>query len=106
MNKATMDKKIRQIERSVAAQAIIPPPKVFFFMQGREVESEAEGREIHKLYLQWIKRVERAIKSNSITLKQLLDTLPEPWKSAFIETLVKQIDEEKHISKTDSQTTP
>jgi hypothetical protein len=106
LNRTTISKKIQKIEKNVAAKAIIPPPKVFFFMQGREVESEAEGREINKLYLQWIKRVEKAIKSNSITLKQLLDTLPEPWKSAFIETLVKQIDEEKHLNKTDSRTTP
>ena len=106
MNKATMDKKITQIERNVSAQAIIPPPKLYLSMQGKGGKSEQEVCEINKLYLQWIKKVERAVKSNSITLEQLLDTLPEPWRSGFIDALVRQIDQEKRLNKTDSQTTP
>jgi len=61
MNKATMDKKITQIEKNIAAQAIIPPPKLYLSMQGKGGKSEQEVREINKLYLQWIKRVEREI---------------------------------------------
>ena len=106
MNKTTMDKKITQIERKVAAQAIIPPRKLYLSMQGKGGKSEQEVREINQLYLQWIKRVERAVKSNSITLEQLLDILPEPWRSGFIDALTRKIDREKGLNETDSQTTP
>lgn len=99
MNKATMDKKITQIEQNIAAQAIIPPPKLYLSMQGKGGKSEQEVREINKLYLQWIKRVERAVKSNSITLEQLLNTLPEPWRSNFIDALVRQTDRKKPLIK-------
>ena len=106
MNKATMGKKITQIEKKIAGQAIIPPPKVFFFMQGKEVGSEEEGREINSLFFQWAEGVTKLLKSKSVTLNQVLDEIPEPYRSGVIEGLVKQIDEEKHLNKTDSRTTP
>jgi hypothetical protein len=75
-------------------------------MQGKEVESEEEGREINSLFFRWSERVVRALKTKSVTLEQILREIPEPYRSGVIEALVKQIDEEKHRNKTDSQTTP
>lgn len=101
MNKATMDKKITKIEQNVAAQAIIPPLKVYFFMQGREVESEAEGREINRLFFQWAERVVKALESKSITLEQVLDEIPEPYRTGVIDALLEQVAKEKQITTLD-----
>ena len=89
MNRTTMCKKIQKIEKNVAAQAIIPPPMVFFYMQGKEVESEEEGREIKRLFFEWSERVVRALKSKSVTFKQVLDEIPEPYRTGLVEALIK-----------------
>lgn len=94
MNKTTMDKKITQIEQNVAAQAIIPPPKLFDCMRGREDDSESGDREISRLFFQWAERVAKALESRAVTLKQVMDEIPEPFRSEFRAALLKKIDEE------------
>jgi hypothetical protein len=84
-----MDKKITQIEQNIAAQAIIPPPKVFSYMEGKEVVSEEEGLEIKRLFFEWAELVVKALKSKSVTFEQVLDEIPEPYRTGLVEALIK-----------------
>jgi hypothetical protein len=98
MNKATMDRKITQIEKDVAAQAIIPPKKLYDHMKtyGRNITiTKAEYEEINRLFHEWSTTVCTLAKSKLITINQLLDVIPEPWKTAFIKDLIRGVDESK-----------
>ena len=100
MDRRTMDKKIVKLEKNVAAQAIIPPQKVYDYMKGwgskKVVESKAERQEINRLFFEWAQRTCELLKSKAVSLSQVLDVIPKsPWRSAFIEALVKGVDEAK-----------
>ena len=109
MNKTSMDKKVRQIEKTVALQSIRPPRKLYDHMKtySRNITiTKAEYEEISRLFHEWSTTVCTLAKSKLITINQLLDVIPEPWRSGFIDALARKIDREKGLNETDSQTTP
>ncbi len=99
MNKSKLDEKIKKIEQVVAAQSIIPPQKVFNYMSGETVEGEAERQEVTRLFYEWEQRTCELLREGLITINQLLDVIPEPWRSNFIDALVRQTDREKSLNK-------
>lgn len=83
-----------------ALEVIRPPQKVCDYMKGwgskKVVENKAERREINRLFFEWWEKACELLKSKAVSLSQVLDVIPKsPWKSAFIEALVKGVDEAK-----------
>lgn len=91
MNRGTMEKKITKIEKKLAIQDITPSPKLYLIMRGKKAENEEEAHEIRRLYLQWVERVGKAFKSKRVTLEQVLDSTPEPFRSGIVIALRKRI---------------
>jgi len=54
-----------------------------------------ERRRIIQIFNEWAARSTQALKRKSVTLQEVLDVIPEPYKTGVIEALIKQVAKEK-----------
>jgi len=81
------DNLLGSINEKFALEIIKPPQKLYDHMKGKVVESETENQEINRLFSEWMDRTLELLRSKAVTLNQLFDVVPDPWRSGLIKDL-------------------
>lgn len=91
----TMDAKITKLELEADRMAIVTPTELIPYMQGKEPESEKEGKRIRQIYDAWTARIIRLLDRTKDSAEQLefaqeiLKSLPETYRASVMKELAR-----------------
>jgi uncharacterized protein (DUF58 family) len=79
------------IDQKFIREAIAPPAELVPYLKGKKFETETveERRRIIQISHEWAARLAQALKRKSVTLQEVLDVIPEPYRTGVIEALIK-----------------
>ena len=96
---STLNEQLNQLCKTLnqrfGAEAIKPPAELLTYLAGKKFESEEKSRRVQEIYNDWMPTVDRAVRMGTVTLKEILNVLPEPFKTDVIEALTKLIAKDK-----------
>jgi hypothetical protein len=91
-----MDAKITKLEREADSMAIVPPTELIPYLQGKKPETEKESKKIRQIHDGWLARILRALgrakkdaTQQGKILQEILNGLPEPYRTGVAEELKK-----------------
>ena len=89
------DDLLSSIDQEYCGKSIALPAELVSYVQGLKIKSEEEGSEMRQLYDAWTARILRALgraKKDATQqreiLQEILNSLPEPYKTEVIEALI------------------
>lgn len=91
----TMDAKITKLERESDRMAIVPPTELTHYLQGKKAETEEENIKILQIYDRWLAKIKRVLSratdasQQEKIVREILNSLPEPWRTRVVEALRK-----------------